>query len=325
MKHLFARTVDAVLEALVIPGFTAPGFAIRRRLFGWTDLEDLRMDGRVVLLTGGTSGIGLEAATQLASMGARVRSISRSAERAETAAEEIRATSGNDDVIIEQCDLSRPEQVEAYAERFRSEHDRLDALVHVAGAYFDEYTETPDGIEANAAIYVIGPFVLTEALAPLIKASTGPRIVTVSTGGAYTQKLDVDRLEADPDGYRPLAAYARVKRAEIALTHQWAQRFPHAAVHAMQPGWTKTGLVAEGLPRFRAVLGPILRSTRQAADTLVYLVVHDEPTHSTGQLWRDRRRRWEHRVPWIRHTDEDERRLWEWLVERRKVATAARR
>lgn len=313
---VLARSVDLLLEAAVVPGFTRPGFHLRRYLDDWEDLTAYRMDGRNVLITGATRGIGKLAATVLARLGASVHSLSRSEDSARAAEAEIRAAAGTDDVHIDVADLSRPREVEAFAERYAADHDHLDVLVHNAGAFFGQHTVTDDGLEANAATYVYGPFVLTSALAGRLQAADHGRIVTVSTGGAYTQKLDVDGLEADPDGYRPLLAYAQTKRAQIALTHQWAQRLPSVSAHAMQPGWTRTGLVEEGLPTFRKVMGPLLRDTRMAADTLVYLSVADEPARTTGELWRDRRRRSEHRVPWTRYAASEEDRLWARCEER---------
>jgi dehydrogenase/reductase SDR family member 12 len=310
-----AAATDTLLEATVIPGFTRPGYHARRVLYGWDDLSSCRMDGKVVLLTGATDGIGRAAAVRLAELGASVRSVSRSRSSADEATADIRAASGSDDVHVDVADLSRPKEVEAYADRFAANHDRLDVLVHNAGAFFGEHTTTPDGIEANAALYVLGPYVLTSALTDLIAAASEPRIVTVSTGGAYASGLNVDRIEASPDGYRPLLAYAHTKRAQIALTHLWAARYPEANVHAMQPGWCRTDLVDHGLPTFRRVLGPVLRDADMGADTLVYLAAADAPARSTGRLWRDRLPRSEHRLPWTRVPIDEEAALWAWCAE----------
>lgn len=313
---LLADAVDIALEATVVPAYTRPGFALRSRLDDWEDLSGLRLDGRTAVVTGATAGIGHAVATRLASMGATIRSASRSQQRAEQATEQLRAATGNDDVHVTRADLSRPAEAERWASEV-AEAGPVDVLVHVAGAFFGQHTTTPDGIEANAALYVLGPFVVTSVLADRLRASPDGRVVTVSTGGMYAQQLDVDRVEADADGYQPLQAYAQVKRAQMALTHEWARRLEGDAVaHAMQPGWCDTGLVAEGLPRFRSVLGPILRSPEEGADTAVWLAAAAEPARCTGRLWRDRRPRLEHRVPWTRAGRPEQRRLWDWCAAR---------
>jgi NAD(P)-dependent dehydrogenase (short-subunit alcohol dehydrogenase family) len=143
----------------------------------------------------------------------------------------------------------------------------------------------------------------------------------VSSSGAYAARFSVDSLEPDPDSYRPLSAYAHAKRAQMALTHAWAARFGDAvAVHAMTPGWCDTPLVREGLPRFGSFFDPVLRSADQGADTLAWLATRPSAEIGTDGLWRDRARRWEHRLPHTLGGDDTEA-LWRWC-ERRSGHTA---
>lgn len=316
-----ARIVDTLLEATVVGGHTTIGFDARRRLESWGPPVDIDLTGKTYVVTGATSGIGRASAIMLARAGATIRSASRSSDKAARAEEQLRNVAANSAISVDHVDLSRPDQAMAWADQLHREHDRLDGLLHVAGAYFDSHTVTDDGIEANAAIYVLAPFVLTSALADLLCRADDGRIVTVSSSGAYAARFTVDALEPDPDSYRPLSAYARAKRAQIALTHAWAERFgPTVAVHAMTPGWCDTPLVRQGLPRFGAFFDPVLRNPEQGADTAAWLACR--PTHELGTdgLWRDRTRRWEHRLP---HTfgGDDTEALWQWC-ERRSGHTA---
>jgi len=159
---------------------------------------------------------------------------------------------------------------------------------------------------------VLGPFALTNLLVPLLRESQDARVITVTSGGMYTQGLHVDDLQMAATPYRGATAYARAKRAQVVLTRLWAQRLREdgVAVHAMHPGWADTpGLVA-GLPRFRRVLGPILRTPGEGADTIVWLAAADEPARSTGGLWLDRRLRPTDRLRSTRVSRADAERLW---------------
>ncbi len=127
------------------------------------------MGGKVVLITGGTSGIGKAAATALAAMGAEVVVTGRSRERGETAVEEIRRGSGNEGVSHLFADLSVQAEVRRLAEEFGRSHDRLDVLVNNAGVILSRRTETPDGIETTLAINHLAPFLLTNLLLEMLK------------------------------------------------------------------------------------------------------------------------------------------------------------
>ncbi len=159
---------------------------------------------------------------------------------------------------------------------------------------------------------MLGPFALTEGLRPLLERTGGARVITVSSGGMYSQKLAVDDLESEHD-YRGSVAYARAKRAQVVLTELWAQRDPSRRVTypSMHPGWAATPGVHDALPRFERLLGPRLRTPEEGADTIVWLAVADEAAHTTGRFWLDRRPRGTHRLPSTRESREDRERLWD--------------
>jgi NAD(P)-dependent dehydrogenase (short-subunit alcohol dehydrogenase family) len=141
----------------------------------------------------------------------------------------------------------------------------------------------------------------------------------MSSGGMYAAPLTVERLQM-ADDYRGAEQYARAKRAQVTLNEMWAERVPATTTvfHAMHPGWADTPGVRDSLPTFRRVVGPLLRSPEQGADTLVWLAADDsESLASTGRFWLDRRIRPIHKLPSTRRADTAERRqrLWDWCAE----------
>jgi NAD(P)-dependent dehydrogenase (short-subunit alcohol dehydrogenase family) len=305
--------VDGALEALVVPSFSRIGYDVRTRLFRWQPLEDLSMDGRVVAVTGATSGLGELAATWFARLGARVLLLARNAEKAERTRERIERETGRRDVLTYAVDVSDLTQVRDVASRIRRNEPRLDVFVHNAGALLDEQRTSVDGHEMTFATMVLGPFVLTPALMPLLRESRDGRVITVTSGGMYTQRLHLDDLQMRNEPYRGTVAYARAKRAQVVVTRLWARRHADTSVvfHAMHPGWADTPGLEASLPRFRRLIAPIVRTPDQGADTIVWLAAAPEATMSTGRLWLDRRARSFDKVPGTKVSAADATALWE--------------
>jgi len=300
--------LDTALDLSVIDGYTNVGYRIRSR--GWKPLP--RMEGKVVLITGATSGLGLATAGGFARLGATVWLAVRNRERGDAARARILEHQGEADVNVERCDLSRPESVRRFAERFTGETQRLDVLVNNAGVLTQGRAVSAEGIELTLATNVIGPFLLTELLIPVLERSAPSRIVNVSSGGMYAQKLRVDDLQSEQGDFDGPTVYARTKRAEVVLTELWAQRLAGTGVtvHAMHPGWADTGGLKSSLPRFHRATRSLLRSPDQGADTIVWLGAAAEPLDSSGGFWHDRRRRPTHLLPRTRETEAERDRLW---------------
>jgi NAD(P)-dependent dehydrogenase (short-subunit alcohol dehydrogenase family) len=312
--------VDELLEATVVASFSSVGPAVRSRLAGWAPPPP--MGGRVVLVTGATSGLGLATAVGVARLGATVRFVARSRERAERAVDTISSAAPGADVEFFLADMGELDQVRSLAGAFSAAHDRLDVLIHNAGALSREYTTTGAGTELTVASQLVAPYLLSGLLLPALQASVPSRVVQVSSGGMYTQRFDLADLEMGPADYDGTVAYARVKRAQLVLMHEWVRRMEGSGVlfHAMHPGWADTPGIRSGLPGFAKVMGPLLRSPEEGADTAVWLAASPRAEITTGGFWLDRRRRLEHKVPWTWLSQADFEKagsdLWTWCAER---------
>ncbi len=227
------------------------------------------------------------------------------------------AASGATTVGYGLADLEDLNSVRAFAHQFRAAHDRLDVLIHNAGAIHPEFRTDQTGTELTVAGQVVAPFLLTRLLMIPLVAAAPSRVITVSSGGMYTQRLDPATLQLPASHYQGVTAYARAKRAQVALNREWSRRFAGAGVafHAMHPGWVDTPGVATALPRFRRLTRPILLSPDQGADTIVWLATMPPERLGTGRFWHDRRPRPEYLLPWTRDKDPAAaRKLWDHLA-----------
>jgi NAD(P)-dependent dehydrogenase (short-subunit alcohol dehydrogenase family) len=292
MKQNVGRTagpdaLDSLLDRLVAPGFTRIGYGLRK-----LDPNHAGVDGRTIVVTGATAGLGRVTASTLARLGATVVAVGRSPEKLAALASE-----SDGKIITEVADLSLLSEVSALATRLLEEHPSIHVLINNVGAMFGERTVTAEGLERTFATNLAGQFLLTNRLIPRLIESAPARVITVSSGGMYTAPLAVNRLES-PDEYRPSVAYARTKRAQVVLSEIWAEQLAGTGVvsHAMHPGWSDTPGVQESLPGFRRITAPWLRSPEQGADTIVWLATAEEPSLVSGLFWHDRKPRPTHRL-----------------------------
>ncbi len=311
--------IDGFLELTVIGSFSRVGYQVRRQVFVWTAPPDGSLAGKTALVTGPTSGLGRVTADALAGLGARVVLVGRSEERLARVRDALTAEHGEDRFPIVVADMSSLASVRAAVAEVLSSESRLDVLIDNAGAIYPERRETADGIEATFATMVVGPFVLIDGLRRLLERTGGARIVSVTSGGMYTQALPLDDLGYTHEPYSGPKAYARAKRAGTALVREWARRFAAGesgiAINAMHPGWADTPGVADSLPGFYGVMGPLLRTPEQGADTIVWLAAHPEAAGYSGGLFLDRRPRPFDRAPMTRLSAADRRRLWDLVAD----------
>lgn len=310
-----ARIVDGALEVSVVGGFGSPGIRLRRRLFHWESIP--RMDGRRVVITGATSGIGRAAALQMARLGADLAIIGRDEARTRAAADQMAraAQDGSQGQAVKAyfADLRNMAVVRRVAGEIVEDGRALDVLIHNAGALVNTYEATAEGFEATYASQVLGQHVLTSRLLPSLARGTDPRVIVVSSGGMYAERLDLDTVQMSAASYDGVRAYARAKRAQVTMNEQWAARFADQPVgfHCMHPGWADTRGVRDSLPAFHRVTRPILRTPQEGADTIVWLAAAHRLPAPSGTFWLDRRPRGIVRVPGTRPGPAVARGLWD--------------
>jgi len=220
----------------------------RHPAFGPEDIGDLT--GKVMLVTGATSGIGREAAVELAAHGALVVLGCRDTRKGEKTADHIMGLTPDASVEVLELDLADLSSVRSAAEQFDRTHDRLDVLVNNAGVMGTPYLLSADGNELQFATNHLGHFALTGLLLPVLLSTDHSRVVTVSSHGHRQGNLHFDNLQFEHGGFQRARAYGNSKLANLLFTYELDRRLRAAGARtnavAVHPGWTRTALLAGG-------------------------------------------------------------------------------
>jgi NAD(P)-dependent dehydrogenase (short-subunit alcohol dehydrogenase family) len=212
----------------------------------WTVENMPDQTGRVVIVTGSSSGIGFETARVLADKGAKVVIAVRNLEKGSQAMEKILADNSEAALQVMELDLANLKSVESFAENFKKEHSRLDLLINNAGVMIPPYSKTADGFELQFGTNHLGHFALTGLLLELLLNTAGARIVNVSSGAHKVGKLDFDDLNWEKRGYSAWRAYGDSKLANLYFTYELDRRLKakkfELPVTAAHPGYTATEL-----------------------------------------------------------------------------------
>ncbi len=313
MKRLRSLLDDA-LDRTVVPGYTTLGYRVRRTWWPRDDPRPGALAGKRALVTGAGSGLGKETALGLARLGASVHLLVRDQDKGQVAADEIAAAVPGAELHVEIADMSDLTRVREVAADLLERLSRIDVLVHNAGTLPAERTTSVDGHELTVAVHVLGPVLMTDLLRPALSGHDA-RVVLVSSGGMYTQRLPVH----DPDylrgEYRGTTAYARSKRMQVSLAPLMQERWRRdgIGVHVMHPGWAATPGITSSLPAFSKVTGPLLRDAAAGADTVLWLAA-TEPSPPGGRFWHDRATRHTHYRRATRETLDDRDTMWEWVL-----------
>ena len=269
------------------------------------------LEQQVHLITGATSGIGLETARALACQGATVVVAGRDEQKARRVVADLRRDTGSARVDYLLADLTIQAEVRRMADQFRARYQRLDVLVNNAGGFFWRRRETADGVEKTFALNYLAPFLLTNLLLDLLRAGAPARIVNVSSVMHRSAVLDLDDLQLER-GYNSPKAYARSKLALILFTYELARRLEGTGVvaNALHPGFVATGI---GLKSpLDKILKPVMRlfavSTKEGARTSVYLASSPQVAGVTGEYFKRERPA---RSSPASYDEELARRLWE--------------
>ena len=263
------------------------------------------MSGKTVLVTGATSGIGLETARSLARMGADVVVGARDRVRGQAVVDEIERGGGRAELLP--IDLSSFASVREAARRFLERHPRLDVLVNNAGVALGKREVTADGHERTWETNLLGGFLLTRLLLPALKAATRPRVVNVSSEGHRTGRLEWGNLELEK-GYGGFQAYANSKLGQVLFTRELSRREPRIAVNALHPGAIATGIWRSLPPALRWIPGALRPSPAKGAAPVVRLAAAPELDGVTGRYFKRFR---EVEPSFAGRNDADAARLWE--------------
>lgn len=274
-----------------------------------------QMDGKVVLVTGATNGIGKVTALELAKMGAAVVVAGRNSARTQAVVGEIRAASGNPNVEGLVADLSVMAQVRQLADEFKAQHDRLDVLVNNAGAVFSQRGETDDGYEMTFALNHLNYFLLTNLLLDVLKASAPARIINVSSDAhRMTRGLNFDDLNRKKKyPMMGMAAYGDSKLANVLFTYELARRLQGTGVtaNAVHPGAVATGFAHNTpglLDRVMRVMHRFSLTPEEGARTMIYLASSPEVEGINGKYFEKMKAVQSSKAS---HDEEAARRLWE--------------
>lgn len=220
---------------------------------------DPAMEGKVVMVTGGSSGIGRETIRELAGMGAQLVMVCRDPGRGSAACRDIELSATNASIDMMVADLSSQAQVRGLAERFKAGYERLDLLINNAAIVPRRRQVTEDGIELQLAVNHLAPFLLTHLLLEVLSSGAPSQVLTLSSGLHPRGRIDFDDLQAERR-YRGFGRYADTKLANILFTRALARRLEDTGVtaNAMTPGFIYSGLsrdanaISRGMVRLMA-------------------------------------------------------------------------
>lgn len=243
--------------------------------------------GKTFLVTGASSGIGLEAAVKFARRGADLVLTARDRAKAEAALAEVKSRSSSQKVSLLLHDLSTMAGVRALAAEFRATHKRLDVLVNNAGGVSDRRRVTADGFEQTFAVNHLAPFLLTNLLLDMVKASAPSRVVVVASIGHRRGTMDFDDLHFEKGGYAIMSAYGRSKLANILFANELARRLAGTGVvaNSLHPGGVATNIWSKAPWFARPVLSIaklFMISPEQGGDTIVHVAASPETATVTG-------------------------------------------
>lgn len=248
------------------------------------------MEGKVVLITGATSGIGKAIAIGLARMGARVVIVARNAKRGRRAQLDIVKRSGSPDVDCLTADFSARKAVRDLANEFRARYERLDVLVNNAAMVTGTRRLTPDGFEVQFFVNHLVYFMLTCLLIDILRASAPSRIVNMSSTAHSSGVIDFDDLQMERR-YTGWQAYANTKLANVMFTYELARRLEGTGVTAncVHPGVIHTGLLrhySRVLNMIFHALQVFFKKPEEGALTPIYVATSPDLDGVTGKYFR---------------------------------------
>uniref|UniRef100_A0A8C6SYR2 Retinol dehydrogenase 12, like n=1 Tax=Neogobius melanostomus TaxID=47308 RepID=A0A8C6SYR2_9GOBI len=250
----------------------------------------VRLDGKTVVITGANTGIGKEAAIDLAKRGARVIMACRDMERGQAALKEVVESSANENVACMKLDLSDTKSIREFADNINKE-EKLNILLNNAGVMVCPYGKTADGFEMQIGVNHMGHFLLTYLLLDLIKKSAPARIINVSSVAHRFGSINLEDINSEKS-YDKNGAYAQSKLANVLFTRSLAKRLEGTGVtaYSLHPGVVQTDLCRHlnGPQKFvMKVISPFTKSSTQGAQTSIYCAVEPSLDKESGGYYSD--------------------------------------
>ncbi len=246
----------------------------------------MEMKGKTALITGATSGIGRISAKELARQGMQLVLPVRDMEKGEALKGEIESENKGARVDVMHCDLASMESIRDFAAAFKKKYKQLHVLLNNAGLWEVKRKLSKDGIEMNFAVNHLAPFLLTNLLLEVIRASAPARIVNVSSTAHKQTRMRFDDLEGN-GRWSSLQTYAQGKLANIFFTRELARRLEGSGVtvNALHPGVVRTRLFDKMPGPFRKLFGLFMISPEKGAQTSIYLATSPEVEGVSGEYF----------------------------------------
>ena len=241
------------------------------------------------MVTGATSGMGKATAFALAQMGATVILVARNQNKGETVRDEIRIQTGNQNVEVMLADLSSQQSIRELAQTYKQTHQQLHVLINNAGGIFFTRKTTVEGLEMSLAVNHLAPFLLTDLLLDVLKASAPARIINISSNVERIGTINFDDLQGEKR-YISIRAYAQAKLATLLFTYELVRRLEGTGitVNAVTPGPVATNFGKSGKHPMNTVLPLLFRFARSAeagAQTAIYLASSPAVEGVTGKAF----------------------------------------
>ena len=242
-----------------------------------------------ILITGGNAGIGKATALALAKGGDRIIIAGRNNNKINTAVNEIKAATGNNEIHPLHCDLASFDSIKKCTKTFKNQFDSLDILINNAGIATDKLQFTKEGFELQIGVNHLGHFLLTMELLNHLSISDQPRIINVSSNAHFRGKINFDSFKGEI-GFKGIAGYSQSKLANVLFTNELARRYPKIISHSLHPGGVRTDIAKKNdnsllWKTVWTIATPFLITIEKGAKTPIYLAQSDEPLKVNGRYF----------------------------------------
>lgn len=248
------------------------------------------LPGKHIVITGATSGIGLETAKALAGMGASITLIARNDEKVKSIIQSIQEDTENTDIDFVKADLASQKQIRQAATEILQRHPVINVLINNAATWQSHFALTEDHIERMFAVNHLSYFLLTHCLMEGLKKASEARIINVASGSHFNGKIHWDNLNLEGN-YHGLRAYGQSKLANVLFTYEFAGKNPglNITINAVHPGLVKTDIGTKHTTLFHTLAWRLRRMSgvtpKEGAATSIYLASSPKISDITGEYW----------------------------------------